>query len=230
MARRSRSIEDTLRRRTPAGVPMRDATSLEKRKLLILACEGLKTERHYFESWFEKLRIERKISPRSCIIAPHDHTHPTGVLSDLLAYRECGISCDDFEHKWIVIDRDEERTNGGGHTAQDFNKALDQAKSKGVHVAYTNPCFEFWYLLHYEFRDSSLHRDSLASLLGQRMGIAYDKSDRSHFGRLLPKVSVAIRNAEKLCQHEQRPPCDANPSTTVHQLVILLKKMLGPPP
>ncbi len=228
MARRSRPIQDTNRRRTPAGVPMRDTTSLEKRKLLILACEGLKTERHYFESWFEKLRIERKISPRSCIIAPHDHTNPSGVLSDLLAYRESGISSEDFEHRWIVIDRDEERTNGGGHTVQDFNDALDQAKIKGVHVAHTNPCFEFWYLLHFEFRDSALHRDDLARLLSQRMGITYDKSDKGHFGRLFPKVSTAIRNADKLCQRNQRPPCEANPSTSVHQLIIFLNKMLEP--
>lgn len=228
MGRRLRGTEDQNRRRTPAGVPMRDSSSLEKRKLLILACEGLKTERYYFEAWFEKLRIERKISPRSCIIAPHGHTHPTGVLADLLGYRENGISCSDFEYKWIVIDRDEERTNGGGHTERNFNDALDQAKIKGVHVAYSNPCFEFWYLLHYEFRDSALHRDDLAGLLGERMGIAYDKSDKGHFGRLFLKVFTAIRNAEKLCQRDQRPPCEANPSTTVHRLIIFLNNMLEP--
>jgi len=171
MGRKHRTSQDSYRRRTPAGVPVRESASLEKRKLMILACEGLKTERNYFDAWFDKLRIERKISPRSCVIAPHDHTNPTGVLADLVAYQSNGITFSDFEHKWIVIDRDEERTNGGGHTVLDFNEALNQAEKQGVSVAYSNPCFEFWYLLHYDFRDSALHRDDLAGLLSLFPGL-----------------------------------------------------------
>jgi len=228
MGRRLRTDEDSYRRRTPAGVPVRESASLERRKLLILACEGLKTERQYFEAWFTKLREAGKISPRSCVIAPHDHTNPTGVLADLVAYQSNGITCLDFEHKWIVIDRDEERTNGGGHTVQDFNDALTQAKKQGVKVAYSNPCFEFWFLLHYDLRDSSLHRDDLAKLLSQRMGVAYEKSDKGHFERLFPKIPIAIRNSVKLCQSDKRPPCDANPTTTVHELVGILIGMLNP--
>jgi len=228
MGRRPRTKEESKRWRSPAGVPMRDSTSLEKRQLLILACEGLKTERNYFDAWFEKLIRDRKISPRSCVIAPHGHTNPTGVLKDLLGYQLGGLEYSDFEQKWIVIDRDEERSNGGGHTLQDFNDAIKQAAVKGVNVAYSNPCFEFWYLLHYEFRESALHRDDLPGLLSQRMGVSYDKSDDGHFERLFPKVAFAIRNAEKLCQRDQRAPCEANPSTTVHRLVEFLNQIQEP--
>ncbi len=73
-----------------------------------------------------------------------------------------------------------------------------------------------------------LFRQYLEVPLSQRMGVSYDKSDDGHFERLVPKVAFAIRNAEKLCQRDQRAPCEANPSTTVHRLVDFLNQIQEP--
>lgn len=101
----------------------RENTKVQK-KLIIIACEGTETEPGYFRAFFNKLKEEKAISPHSFVIAPHGHTNPSGVLEDLLVYKgQSGETYKDFDEKWIVIDRDEKRTNGGGHSLEDYNDA-----------------------------------------------------------------------------------------------------------
>lgn len=80
-----------------------------ERETIILACEGTKTEPLYFDAIFSDLKRNHKIAVGSLIIAEHHHTNPKGVLQDLLNHPDY----QSFDHQWIVIDRDEERTNGG---------------------------------------------------------------------------------------------------------------------
>jgi RloB-like protein len=60
---------------------------------------------------------------------------------------------DEYDQVWCVFDRDE-----GAWTAQNFNNALQNAKTYGFHVAYSNECFEIWYILHFEFLNTGLPR------------------------------------------------------------------------
>ena len=73
------------------------------------------------------------------VIAKHHHTDPDGVLNDLLNHH----NYKEFDHKWIVIDRDLERTNGGRYPLENFNSAINRAKSNKIEVAYANPCFNY---------------------------------------------------------------------------------------
>ncbi|NBL00318.1 MAG: RloB domain-containing protein, partial [Erysipelotrichia bacterium] len=103
---------------------------------IIIACEDEASAPTYFKMLVKQLRDVKKITPDSFVIAEHTNTHPTGILKDLKNHR-CGFSgktYKNFRHKWIVIDRDKERVGGGGHSAQDFNNALTQAKSLKVDV------------------------------------------------------------------------------------------------
>jgi len=77
------------------------------RQSIIIACEGTKTECLYLENIFTRLKTFHKITANSLVIAKHKHTDPKGVLKDLLAYPDDYKS---FSHKWIVIDRDIERS------------------------------------------------------------------------------------------------------------------------
>jgi hypothetical protein len=137
----------------------------DQRLFIIIACEGEKTEFLYFRAFFSALQKDEKISSASCVITPHNHTDPYGVLKDLIDYKDTstGKTYKDFDHRWIVIDRDAERTNGGGHTLENFNNALSRAKANKpeIKVAYSNPSFELWILLHYEYRVTSVDRDNV---------------------------------------------------------------------
>lgn len=185
-----------------------------ERQALILACEGIETEPLYFNSLFNELKKNHHIANSSLVITKHKHTDPEGVLTDLLDHP----GYQDYDYQWIVIDRDAEKTNGGGHTLQNFKNAISEAKSKGVGIAYSNPCFEIWYLLHLDFRNTGIDRDELVKSLEKKHH--YEKNKLFTLG----SQKVAIRNAHQLLDiyHPINPAVD-NPSTTVHELVELLE-------
>jgi len=192
-----------------------------QRQLIMLACEGEKTERFYFEAFFDRLKRSHTISKLSCVIAPHKHTNPTGVLNDLLqCVTNTGYTYKDYEERWIVIDRDKERAGGGGHTLDDYMKAITRAKDIGVDVAWSNPSFELWYLLHFEYRNTGIDRDELIARLSKCLGKKYQKNDTNLFAELEPKVNNAIRNANRLLENavESDAP-KMNPATNVVKLV-----------
>lgn len=211
----------------------RKEDAVAQRALVIIACEGEKTERLYFESWFQRLINKRMVSARSCVIAPHGHTNPTGVLLDLQGYFHDGLRYADFEHRWIVIDRDEERPGGGGHSLQDFNAALQKSRqnSPKVSVAWSNPSFELWYLLHFRYQNTGTDRDLILTQLSTALGKPYRKSDPGMFDVLIDKLPTALRHAQLLYTDAKTRSLTAdqsNPGTTVFQLVSLLASLENP--
>ncbi len=233
MARRQKRSQHQLRLNNPKLLK-RIENVRTQRLLVILACEGEKTERYYFESLFESLRKAQTLSSLSCVFAPHQHTNPTGVLADLIGFRDAfGRTYKDYEHRWIVIDRDEERCGGGGHTLQDFNNAISGAKDHRpeVKVAWSNPSFEIWYLLHFQYRDTAIDRDQVITSLNHALSACYEKNDPTMYTRLHLKLSDAVRNAKRL--HDEATeagmlPAATNPGTTVYELVKLLLELRTP--
>jgi len=189
---------------------------------VIIACEGTVTEKQYFQSIFDDLVANNNIAKTSLVIAKHSHTDPKGVLADL----EKALEKDsEFEHKWIVIDRDEVKPNGGGHDIENFNGAISSAEAKGIDVAYSNPSFEIWYLLHFEYRNTALSRDEVIKKL--KKYVDYEKNSKTIYIELLSLQKNAIDNAKKLeAMHTSNgrklDPAIDNPSTTVYKLVETL--------
>lgn len=129
------------------------------------------------------------------------------------------------------VKRDEvmlKKTGGtGGFSEEQFNSALKHAKNNKpeVKVAYANPCFEIWVLLHYQYYDTAINREELNEKLESEKG--YAKSEL--FMPLLdPKLqATAIENSKKLLKSWKDQginPATNNPSTNVHELVELLNK------
>jgi hypothetical protein len=189
---------------------------------------------------------EKSITQDSFVIAKHNHTNPKGVLDDLKKYTDInGKTYKDFDHKWIVVDRDCERVNGGGHTAEDFNSALHNAKSRRrdfhVDVAYANDAFELWYLLHFEYRNTAISRDELIERVIEKLkqldshkfsrlnrgNIKQENYTKLIYEALLPMQEDAISNAERLLKSygEEHNPEQDNPSTSIHDLVMLLNTL-----
>lgn len=201
----------------------RRKATLKKLPSIILACEGTKTEPNYFSSYFNYLVKTHKLSATSFVIAKHKHTNPTGVLEDLLNHKEGDITYKNFTYKWIVIDRDETITHGGGHSQQDYNNAISKALSLDIGVAYSNPAFEIWYLLHYQYRNTAIDRDSVVKELEKI--IDYKKNSTNIFDILLPNMNTAIRNARRLANDCHKNIGNCNPSTSMYELVECLNEM-----
>lgn len=210
---------------------------------IIIACEDEASAPTYFKILVKQLKNIKKITPDSFVIAKHTNTHPTGILKDLVNHK-CkfsGKTYKDFRHRWIVIDRDKERADGGGHSVGDFNSALIQAKHLKVDVAYSNDAFELWYLLHFHYVDSAIARDDLLTKVIEKLQarnvskfVQLDKDTIKQanfteliFEELQTLQETAIKNAKGLVasyEASHNPESD-NPSTTVYKLVELLNSL-----
>ena len=208
----------------------RKEESFSLKKAFLIACEGICTEPNYIKNLVYEEKQNKHIAEGTVVkITQHQHSDPYGVLSDLLSTS----NKDDFDECWIVIDRDEVEYKGkgfGGHSKENFNKAVTEALENNVKVAFSNPCFELWIVLHFEYRDTECFRDDIQhkalekvnSLLPQQKclkNVDELKNFEGLYTVLKDKTSVAIKFAEKLSANEAKYK---NPSTTVHSLVKTL--------
>lgn len=183
-----------------------------KESILIL-CEGEKTEPNYFKALCKDLRII--VSTKIYGIGKNTDS----LVQEAINNKEDNYS--EFEQIWCVFDRD-------SFPADDFNKAIKDAEKNGIKIAYSNEAFEIWYLLHYNYIDSSLSRKQYSRMLSKRIGEEYKKNSENMYEKIKEKQIDAINNAKKLLKFyndkKSYNPEKNNPSTTVHCLVEELIK------
>jgi hypothetical protein len=163
----------------------RDVSSLRDDRLFIVACDDTYAPSQYF-NFFRLPRVKVHVVPTqdSTSVASH-------VLTRLLEYEH-----QPDDELWLLLDTD--HVTRGTHL-QNFTAALKEAKQKGVHVALSRPCFEFWLLLHHaeggveDLPNASAVEAALRQYLGE-----YNKTrlKKDHFP--VKAVASAFRRAELL--------------------------------
>jgi RloB-like protein len=189
----------------------------------LIYCEGENTEPIYFKSF--PVTTETKIEAIGLGMSK------TALVEKVLKLIE-GKEQDQDQQIWVVFDRDVTYDNLQQGN-QDFNNAIELAHQNNLRCAYSNDCFELWFVLHDEYLTSALHRTHVYEKLSKKLNCSYEKEGKdtdyakSLYGIFLPKIGEAINNARKLHQlnitldyHQQ------NPCTTVYELVEELNKNL----
>jgi hypothetical protein len=137
----------------------------------------------------------------------------------------------DFDEIWIVFDTDV-------LPADRLHNGVAYAASKGVKVASSEPCFEYWLLLHSysHFTTTALPkcRDVVPLLERAFKWTKYAKNE-SEAKELIPPIvtmetlRVATTAAQKVRQHHiaSNTPFPANPSTEVDKLIRAINDALG---
>ena len=122
---------------------------------------------------------------------------------------------------WCVFDRDDNKD-------AELQAAVSYAEKYGYKIAYSNPAFEYWYLLHFEKRNGYL-KDSAAvvDILKRKGYIENYEKNVDIFEELQKHQAKAIQYAkervERLTIDQNTVICrDSNPVTTVYELVELL--------
>lgn len=193
----------------------------------LIASEGKCTEVYYFEGFKNEINQRYSDSIESYEIEIKGLGKETlRVIEDINEFsRKLPIL---YENVWAVFDKDD-------FPKDDFDNAISKADSLGIKVAWSNECFELWYLLHFSYVQSALHRDVISEKLNdefKKLGISkgYDKTDSDIYSILKPKINIAMKNAEKLCSDTQESiPSKMNPHTNVHLLVSGLLEILNRP-
>lgn len=179
------------------------------RQRFLIVCEGEKTEPNYFRSF------------RASVVVDIFGTGlNTGDVVDyaLTKKREAQRNDEQYDQVWAVFDLDE-------FPAGNFNAAIEKAKKKGVKAAYSNPSFELWFLLHFEYRNSAIDRWECVDILSKKLKKHYEKKSKNMRDELFSQEQDAIKRAEKLfASYQPHNPARDNPCTTVHQLVKELNR------
>jgi hypothetical protein len=194
-----------LERKPPSRIP---------KPIVLVVCEGAKTEPTYFQA----LRRAKRMSPQQIKIVPGEEgSHPKNVVEYAKSLKE-GIRQDGLivDEVWFVFDRDDHA---------EIEAAFIQARGNHFQIAFSNPCFELWYLLHYQDQTAHIERNWVFSRLKKYLP-QYEKAS-SVYPDLSSHQSQAISRAKKLRKlHRDNGNSEKqNPSTNVDELVSYLNSL-----
>lgn len=184
-----------------------------------IVCEGLKTEPNYFNSW---LKANGYVAANPAFKAK-DHS-PRGVVKEAKEVyknaRRLRIPPEKI-FVWAVFDRD-------GHPG--VPEAIDEAYNSEIQFAFSNICFEFWILLHYERTTRAFSNgDEIIAFIRRNHDPDYGKSN-DHFTRLKDKIKYALENGDWLVnmhwQFDERPIWEKNPYSNVYDMINRIKGFL----
>ncbi len=122
--------------------------NLVPKERILIVCEGSKTEPNYFKEVIDEYRLPTanvKIHGKDC------GSSPTTVVEFA---SKCFDSDQDFDLVYCVFDRDQHQDYSAARDRCLSLKKINIEKKKCPFIALTsNPCFEYWLILH--FTDTS---------------------------------------------------------------------------
>lgn len=195
----------------------RNKKSRKEKPMIIITAEGRnETEARYFNNF--------RTADCPYIIKFHKAGHLTDPtkLAESIRKRwdaeEADVRTGDMA--FVVVDLD--NNEGKAKVIQQL-----EAKNRVEKFIVSNPCFEIWYLLHYEYSTRSyMNADAVIKELKKHYPGYAKTSDM--YPLLIGKMGDAIANAEKLEGYHKEedhlhPDVNCNPYTDVHKIVVMLR-------
>lgn len=198
------------------GAARRRKRPQSDRWLVHVYTEGKVTEPEYLEEIGRRYRAtirieiaERHGVPKTLV----DH-----ACKEMDSYKRSRASGDAPDQIWCVFDRD---------SHQQIRLSINRARQKGVYIAFSNPCFELWLVLHRQDQNAYIDRRAVKKL-AQRHRLVVNKSIDN---RAIPDLIRLYENAKKraiwldrMHQRNLTQVPDNNPSTGVWRLVDSIRQ------
>lgn len=181
----------------------------EKREKILIVCEG-ETEKLYLEKFSRKLYLINVKGGSALALVKR-------------AVEEKNDPSKYYNKVWCVVDRDK----GGNHNIKIVEEAWKLATENQIQLAYSNQCFELWFLLHYEIPKTKHTRPQYREKLSEFIGKRYKKAAEEMHGLLKKLKPNALQNAAML--YDRYPEEDwlkNDPYTRVHLLVEEIEEYL----
>jgi len=184
-------------------------------KLLLIVCEGRRTEPNYFHS----IRREKRLSMAHIEIVPGSicGTDPDNIVRYAIKEQKRRRKDEMFDEVWCVFDRDDHLN---------IPTAFDLARRSRLNLAFSNPSFELWFLLHFEEQTAYITRDQVITNLKRHIP-RYTKSMEGVYGLVSGQLNTAILRCQNLRDmHRRNGNLDTrNPSSRVDELVVTLNSV-----
>ncbi|MDD3889887.1 MAG: RloB family protein [Syntrophomonadaceae bacterium] len=180
----------------------------QERKVILIVCERKnETERIYFKKFKSRNTTVNLDIPRTKFTEP----------KKLVEFAMKKGKTTDYDSIWCVFDVD-------ANSNENIIQAKQLADNHNIHIALSNPSFEFWFLLHYKDCRKVITNNELVEELCRFLP-DYSKIDESTFAKIQPGQECAISRAGKINQFHIKNgnklySRDSNPSTQVFKLVL----------
>ncbi len=192
----------------------------------LIVCEGEKTEPNYFYGIKKKIEIryKDKVEIKNKINLDIEGTGRN--TEDLVEYaiEMRSLSEIPYGHTWVIFDKDD-------FTAEQFNSAIFNANRNNINVGWSNNAIELWFLLHFEYLNSAIHRYQYNGKLDRYFkekninNAKYEKNLINIFEILCQygDIQQAIERSKKLQAYFKEQhiniPALMDPCTTINELV-----------
>lgn len=185
-------------------------------KTILIVTEGGKTEPNYFV----ELRNRFRLSATDIEIIHPEGTDPITLTNKAIELRnqrknaaKNGILVE-YDEIWVVFDL--EKTHD--IRREQARRAKELPGAKGILFALSDPSFEYWLLLHFEYTTSSFPSSDSVERRLKTHWPEYSKGSRPS-SEFLSKAPVAVTNALRCRKHHRDCGTDGNPSTQVDRVV-----------
>lgn len=202
--------------------PRRDIKRSIHPEYHLIVTEGIETEPNYLNGL--KHHINRVFRERIHLEICGSGCNTTGVFD--LAKKLAENNPNGYKHVWVVYDTDD-------FPAEKINSVPALCKNQSTsecqyHAIWSNQCIELWFLLHFSYMHSNLHRyeyyEKLDTYFESMSFGKYSKNRQDIFNVLMPYIDRAIDHAKKLETYNKgKTPSDAAPGTKMYELIEKLK-------
>lgn len=131
---------------------------------------------------------------------------PQSVVEESIRLRIKAVNVGSpYAQVWAVFDRDD-------WPLEKYHKAFELANRHDIYAIFSNQAFELWYVLHFAYRDTGMHRDEYEQWLNRdlKLGRPYSKSDPDIYSLLAERQKAALVHADRLYKLH----CEAAKETT----------------
>ena len=204
---------------------------LPEKEYFYLFSEGTKTEPNYF-SRFKQIIESNPIYKDMVQI----EIEPCGDNTiNILERAEDYVAKNKIKSGeiWCIYDKDDFPASRFDAVYYSIISKCDESSSLKYFAAWSNECFEFWFVLHFDNYLSNNNRKEYINYLNkkfQELSIGqYNKNDKEIFEKLLKYGNplLAIRYAKRIInEYPTLSPSNIAPGTKVYELVEHLSKFL----
>jgi hypothetical protein len=205
-------------RRTGTRPLKRRVGTRRPRKTLVIFCEGERTEPEYLDALKRQPSVRDVAAVDLRVETGKGGSVPRTLVAMATEARSRAINEEaEIDEFWCVFDVEWPRNHPG------LREAIQQARTNGIKLAISNPCFELWLILHFQDHTAWLDNNQALHLRRQFDGSSHKGLDAAKY---MPHIANAAHRAAELDKRHLQDgtvfPND-NPASGMHRLIAAVE-------